>query len=309
VSTVNGGGIVLPDEVESSITSAAQEATATNVELVPQVSASQMPGGVAAMPIDPSTYLQVVIPANPSFPNPSGGVSVTINARILSPAQQLTYCSWPQTFNVNSGISFASDLAPGYLLSVAVTVTTLGIPDGVIYAVVGLIHTNVVNTPNDTLLVCGYVNSRQPIGWPSGILRTTSEGAGFSTAVQPANPGAGNFLLYPTVDQYFRLLGISFTFTTSAAAGNRYIVVAVQPVAYPAVWVGVCPTAQPAGQAVIYEASVNMAVAAISAGAVETFPLADVGQLAAGSYIDILPQNLQAGDAITGATITGQAWL
>jgi hypothetical protein len=236
-------------------------------------------------------------------------VQVTINARILGNDGTLTYCSWPQVFNVNAGLTYASDLAPGYLLSVAVTCVTPNIPDGVLYAVVGLIHQAQTGIPLDTLLVASYVNSNQPAGWPSGILRTVSDGNGATFQLAPANPPAGFAYTYTVLDQQLELVAVYFNLTTSAAVVNRTAYVQVHAPGGGPQFAGLCPNTQAASLTVTYSMGAGLPTLGAAGALYQQVTLLDNILLSAGSVLVVNAGSLQAGDQFTGIQIFGRAWL
>jgi len=309
VSTSSSGGVVLPDEVSDSITAAAQEPLPSSNQPVPQIMASALPGGVSAMPIDASTYLQVVIPPNPTYFLASSQITVTVNARILNADGTLNYCSWPQTFKMSNGLSFTSNLAPGYLLSVSITCDTNNVADGVLYAVAGLIHQEQTGIPVDTLLVASYVSTYQPAGWPSGILRTVSDGNGFALQVQAANPSVGDDALYTSPDQQEEISALQFTITTSATAATRQAYLEMSNPGTGSVIIGYSPVTQTAGQTVTYAFARNLPASAAVSNQIQYCTLAEGVILNLGGVIIIDAFNLQSGDQISNIYVAGRAWL
>jgi hypothetical protein len=228
MATINAGGVVLPDEITSSIATAAQTPEPTNTPEPINFQGSALPGGVSAVPIDASTYLQITIAPNPSFPNPSGGVTINLTAKILTPQGAIVNCAYSYNFSVTAGLVAVSDMAPGYLVAVCATCETAGIPDGVLFVTAGLIHQPNAGLPYDALLCASYMSSVVPVGWPEGILRTVTDGDGFGWIYRNLSIPVGTQPSYTVVDVQVELLGMQVSLTTDAVAGNRLMSVIAQ---------------------------------------------------------------------------------
>jgi hypothetical protein len=309
VATINAGGVALTDDVVQQINTQAAAALPPPNQPTPQIVETPIAGGVSAVPIDASTYLQITIPANPTFPNPAGGVTILLTAKILTPNGTITNCLYTYTFNISSGLLQVADLAPGYLLSVAVTCGTAGIPDCALYVVVGLLHQPNTGQPLDALLVASYVSSAQPCGWPEGILRTVSDGNGVLTLVEGPNPGPGNPAYYQVADEYFQLQSVQATLTTGVAVANRDVYVQVSNPLTFSQNVSFCVNTQTAGSNVTYIFSQGIASASLLSGAVQLVPLPQGINLSLGMQIIMGAANLQGADSFSVLQVMGQAWL
>ena len=309
MATINAGGVVLPDEVTADITAAAQEPLPASNTPTPQFQTTALPGGVSAIPVDASTYLQITVVPNPSFPNPAGGVTVFLTAKILQPSGTITNCLYTYTFSITAGLLQVSDMAPGYLLAVAVSVGTAFVPDGALYAVVGLLHQPNSGQPLDALLISGYVSSLQPTGWPEAILRTVSDGNGWSFGLRPTSPALGADWIYQVVDAQLELTSVALTLTAAVTVANRYVTIYISVAGGSEATVGACATAQTAGTAVEYQFSAGLPASSITAAGIQFCTLANPILLNAEGVMGTDTNGLQAGDQISNIALTGRAWI
>lgn len=309
MASVGASGVVLPTEVTESISAAALEPAPPQPATAIQFQGAALPGGVSAIPIDASTYLQIQVLPNPTYPNPSGGVNISLTAKILSPDGSITNCQYTQNFSVTAGTTQVYDLAPGYLISVAVTCQNAGIPDGALFVIAGLIHQPNAGLPLDALLCASYLSSYVPVGWPEGILRTISDGNGFPASVQSATPGVGVQPTYTIVDAYFQVVGIEFELTTDAVAGSRYVSAFVNPPVGAGTGIGAAPAVQGPGTTVAYLLGPGLAQFNSPLGTGQTIATPDPLLLAMGDLIGISASNLDPNDQFTALTVHGRAWL
>jgi hypothetical protein len=272
-------------------------------------SAGPLPGGVSAMPIDAATFLQVIIPPVPSFAPAGTKISVTITARILAPDGTLSYCRWDNTFDVTVGLTFNSDLAPGYLLSVCATTTTAGVVDGAVYAIIGLTHQSNPGVPLDTLLVSSYISTYVPVGWPNGILRTLSDGNGFALTVVTALPAPGTNLNYTIVDQYVSLIGVNTGLITGVAVANRIVQLVVKPGGGQDTIIGQAVNAQAGSLDLVYYFGVGQPLYGAVGVSPQYVPFDPGMILRAGDVVRIAVQNKQAADQVYQSLIFGRAWI
>lgn len=261
------------------------------------------------MPIDASTWIQVTVPPNPSAAATVPTVSLTFTGRILGLDGTLAYCRWDESFSLASGLTFSSDLAPGYLVSLTVTCNTPGVVDGMVYTIVGLTHQPNVGAPLDTLLIASYVSSAAPCGWPCGFLRTVSDGQGFYFAYKGTAPAAGSPWYYTVTDAYLMLQLISFELTTNATAASRipYVDLILPGPFY--VQVALSGGSEPASTSYYWNIGVDLPNMTAAVGAIITVSLLAGLVLNAGTQIGVVVQNMQAGDTITGPAIIGRAWV
>lgn len=309
MATSDNGGVSLPDDAAATIAAATAAATpAPAATATPSISTS-LAVGVTGMPIDASTWIQITIPANASAAVAVPSVSITLTARILLADGTLSYCRWDKTFAMNAGLTYSSDMAPGYLLSVAVTCNTPGVVDGMLFAVVGLIHQPGTGFPLDTVLVSSYVSYTAPAAWPGGHLHTVSEGEGFYFEYEGTNPPAGSAWTYTVVDQYLMPQLIAFEFVTSSTAANRYPYIELTLPPMPPVYIGVAPVAQTASQSWYWNFGVELAWESGAPVILECLPLQSGLLLNPGAQLGVNCYQLQSGDEIVNPVIIGRAWV
>jgi hypothetical protein len=305
----NGGGVALPQDLLIDIASTPAETPTPTPTASMLASAGPLPGGVSAMPIDAATFLQVVIPPVPSFAPAGTKISVTITARILAPDGTLSYCRWDNIFDVTVGMTFNSDLAPGYLLSVCATTTTAGVVDGAVYAILGLTHQSNPGVPLDTLLVSSYISTYVPVGWPNGILRTLSDGNGFAFGAVTGVPGAGVPVHYIIVDNYVEPIVMQASLTTSVSVGIRQVKCTMFNGTLPPVTIGICPNTQAQGTTVNYTFTLNLTPLGAAAAAVQYCTLGGPLILSQPFSLYMTAVNLDGGDQFTALTVFGRAWI
>lgn len=309
MATSDNGGVSLPDDAAATIqaaTAAATSAPAAAPSAAPSVGVSV---GVNSMPIDANTWIQITVPANPTAAINAPSISLTLTARILQADGTLAYCRWDETFSLSSGLSFASDMAPGYLLSVAVTCNTAGVVDGMVYAVVGLIHQPGPGRPLDTVLVASYLATASPLAWPAGHLHGISEGNGFLVTIAGTTPAGGANFYYTVVDYYFELKSVQFTLVTGSTAANRQPAVGAGGSTSGAEAVGWYTGTQTASTTMSYNFMVDTAPAAAGPSGWTLCTLSPGIKVPAGGMIEIVVVNIAAGDQLEDIILVAQVWL
>jgi hypothetical protein len=305
----NGGSVVLPQEITDSLTQAATETAVATPTLAPSpLSTSQLAGGVSAIPIDAATWMQCQIAPNPTY-GQVAAVSVTLTARILAPDGTITNCRWDNTFAPAAGLAFSSDLAPGYLISAALTLNTPGVMSGVLYALVGLVHQTPGVYPVDTLLIAQYLTSQNPVGWPCGILHDASEGPGYPLRFFDAVAAPTSSYTYTVQDWLFMLSSIGFYYDTDGTVSNRYVEVYAVTVAGGAATLAFSTFPEPALNGWSYYCSPGIGPAGDATTGNYVLPLSPGMLFHAGDQIIIGAIGLGAGDQVTNVSILANAWL
>jgi len=307
-SPADTSGIMLPADVQ-----AAADQEAAQIAPVPSSPAPTpvpLPGGVSAFPVDFCTNLQCqILPVGGAVAAAlPASVTVMVAGKILNSDGSITNCQWPNTFAPSAGLYFNSDLAPGYLLSMAVTLQTPGIPSGALFCVLGLCHQNAPPQPLDAVLISGYVTSSNPLGWPSGVLHDVGDGPGCPVYVYPPNPGAGNLVAYVVSDLYLQPTAVTFTLSTSGTVTSRtpWVFYGYGGVAY---WsLGIASILQPASTVVVYEFSLGSGTMPSALNVFYVGPIATGVRMVSGMTLYINAQQFQPGDAFSGISIQGNAW-
>jgi len=307
-SPADTSGIMLPADVTAAADQAA--AQAAPVPSSPAPTPVPLPGGVSAFPVDFCTNLQCqILPVGGAVAAAlPASVTVMVAGKILNSDGSITNCQWPNTFAPSAGLYFNSDLAPGYLLSIGVTLQTAGIPSGALFCVLGLCHQSAPPQPLDAVLISGYVTSSNPLGWPSGVLHDVGDGPGCPVYVYPANPGAGNLLAYPVTDLYFQPTAVTFTLNTSAVVAGRtpWVFYGFAGVAY---WsLGITSLSQAASSSNTYEFSQGSGTMPAGLTSFYVGPIATGVRLVSGMTLYINVIGFQAGDALINIAIQGNAW-
>jgi len=311
-SNVGALGVTLPPEVAENISAVQAIPNPPPPVLPTQIQGSELPGGVSAVPIDASTLLQVVVPPcnNPAYA--STQIALTICARILLPDGTLNYSSFPEQFTASAGLFFQSDLAPGYLISVAATVSTPNIPSGVVFVSSGLVHQSGQGIPFDTLLVSGYCSSYNPTGWPAGVLQDVTSGQGAPWSANPSAPAVGSTFTYDIPDAYVELQAATFTLTTNATAGNRFVYLEAITSIGAQAFIAASTVAQTASETVTYTAVFGTPAPIAILSSLELLSLSGPLILGNGAAVEASAAGFQfgaGGDKFTSLQLVGRGWL
>lgn len=230
---------------------------------------------------------------------------------LLTDGTVQTFLQAFQITNGNGENTFSVQLPEGWLLSVTVEANTANIPTGAVYAQVFLIRGASGNLVWPTLLLGEYINSFFHIAWPGTPIRIPTEGRGFTQAINPANPGAGNNFSF-TFDQRFRwrLDSLAFKFTTSAVVANRSVrlligTVALFNMAIPA------PGVQAASTTLDYTWGTGLPYGATDATFGFTAPLPANLEWSTASHLPLITSigNIDVGDTITAVIIRATSWI
>jgi hypothetical protein len=304
-----GAGVTLPPEIEALIKQQSAELQPTAAQTSsPIISPGVLAGGVSATPIAENTILVCQFQVAPSYPLPAAFVAF-LNARILLPNLDVTYCQWGVTQAQITAGTFSTELAPGYLLSLAVLGAGANIPPGVVFAVAGLAHSQTQSGPFDTVLCQGYLVGTNFLAWPAGLLESDYDSPGWAGAMTPANPGAGNNSAITVVDRLFAVDNVSFTLTAGAAVATRVPVVLYNPAGRPAVAVGVAPTGQVASTAWAYTFASGLQAQTLAAQFIQTAPLQSPLLARINGVLQVTVNGIQPADALTSIAFTGRFWL
>jgi len=303
------GDITLPPSVVSTLEAAASTPPSPGPGSGGQIQPTEAAGGVSAVPVDASTFIQVAVLPNPNPLYSTTTVSVSICARLMDASGNLNYSRWDNSFAVSAGITFQALLLPGYLISLAVTCNTASIPSGVLFVVGGLVHQANTGLPLDTLLLSSYVSSFAPAGWPAGALTDVSadQGAPCTIPFGASAPGAHCTLTVP--DAYFLPLAAYVGFTTSVAVANREVFMYASIAGGPAVYLAICPNTQAAGLTVGYLFMPTVSPFAPPALDTQVVGLTSELLTPGGTVITIAAAAIQAADQFANGYVYGRAWL
>jgi hypothetical protein len=304
-----GSSIVLPANLLANIDETAQNLASQQASAARTAGRVRLAGGVSASPVDNTTFLQLTIPPNPSFAVGGLSVSVSLTAVLKNISGEVVYSRWDSTFNILTGLSANYQLTDSNLLSVSITCLTPAIPDGVLYAVCGLTHSKGITTPLDTLLICSYLSSLVPCGWPTGILRTVTDSQGFGFSTIFGGPVVGNTIQYTTVDAYLSVQSVSCVFSTSAIAGNRQVYLGFINTSLAAESVTFCPNTQAASLTTTYYFQAGVWLWGAVGGPIQSVPIPEGLVAGPNGQVSVNVNNFQVGDQLSNLVIIGRAWL
>ncbi len=132
---------------------------------------------------------------------------------------------------VNTSIPESSRFRLGYkfLLSVVGHFRDSAVPDGQVHAQISLVKSPQANVYNHRkLLAQGYISRSMSIGYGSTAFNNVNSEHLYCADTIVGDPGAGQPILFtiPALSRY-HILNVRYTFTTSAAAANRFIQVGI----------------------------------------------------------------------------------
>lgn len=120
--------------------------------------------------------------------------------------------------------TFRFRLNEGFVLSASVTSLLAAIARGRCYVVMYVEHIRGASGEIYAPLANGYIVGDSPVGWPQTQPIGNQHGRGFIEQVNiPAPPAGSNFTITTSYIGHWRLLGLVFTFTSSAAAATRFV--------------------------------------------------------------------------------------
>lgn len=237
---------------------------------------------------------------------------VTVNARLLLPTGEIKPLQFVIRPTSNRAIITATfQLAEGFLLSVSCIAAT-AITRGQTFLRV-LINTSAAGTGQPgQVLFADYVTTQFSSAFPGGRLLAPTEGPGFITLVQTANPAAGaDFATNIPSNTRWRIGALNATLGTSAVAANRQASLIVG-VGGPQVFRGESLVNQTAGTTFTYQGVSLTPYSSISA----LLPILTIppnlflsSQPGGGNNISSLTNNLQAADQWSNINMTVEEWL
>lgn len=174
--------------------------------------------------------------------NSQTGVSLKVNARLVTIDGTIDSASWDHTPNTNRTVK-ATDfaLAPGAVLNLVVFANAGAPQIGQTFVIAQLIRGLGSSAIVLGVLFSGYVTSTQCMAWPGSPIVSSTEGEPFVRNITGAQPVLGGAIVETCpANTRWELVTVNALVTTGAVAGNRFaeFVVATQTVA-----VGIYPNA------------------------------------------------------------------
>lgn len=301
-------GITIPPGVLATLEAENAAAAAAGPSASAVQPAGNLPGGVAAFPVDQQTFLQISVPPYSGAASPPAVISLSVNTRTVNPDGTITNSQYTASFAPTAGLNNQYPMPPGYLMSVAVNCLTPNIVTGLLFCMVGAIHQASPGQPFDALFVADYLNSTNSLGWPFGVLHGLTDGAGFPLTVAPANPPAGTLLSYTVTDQYFMLTGVTNTLATAVAVANRQMLILALPPGGTYACLGMAAQIQTASLNLTYYWAAGLTPVGAAGAPYQLNPLAQSQMLPVNSVIYVTCANLQGADQIGGVVLSGRVW-
>jgi hypothetical protein len=152
------------------------------------------------------------------------GAIVKMNTRVLRADGGITYSNELLNPVGNRTLQdFTFKLPEGFLLSIEFSTNSTTVPRGALFVVAAIATGANSSVIAPQLIIADYVANFSPIGFPGGRQISSVEGPGCPTSVPPQAPGVslGVLITVPTGARW-RVQGITWFYTTDAAAGNRF---------------------------------------------------------------------------------------
>jgi hypothetical protein len=239
----------------------------------------------------------------------NNGLVVTLNARYLMPDGNIQLTQ--QTFRYAQSRALAyqqMNLPECFLLSVAATCNFPASGIGSVYIEVVLSRFAPTLFSSAQILCQGYSTSNQPVSWPGGANSTSVDCAGAIFTGASSVPAAGaNFNLTVPANAKWNVLGLQFTFTTSAAVANRVMTVTFDDGLNTFTSL-VQSTVQPASNVWVYSYAPGLQnQTVVNNTLMNAMPMPT--KLLGGYRIRSNVLALQAGDQFTAAIVSVEEWL
>jgi len=194
----------------------------------------------------------------------------------------------------------------GYILSGCISAP--GVAAGESYCRVRLMRAPYLTTGVATgMLIAGYVSDKYSLSYPATLPRPPMEGPSKIVSISATAATGAEWVIPCPQGERWRILGASFSLTTSAAVATRLVVIGVNNNAGIAIGFFVSPTTQAASLAQNY--SVNPGGTAISNLVWTNISASAEVWINDGGNMHSFTENLQAGDQYTGVTLQIQKWV
>lgn len=242
--------------------------------------------------------------------NSLAGVVVTFVGRFLTLDGAIVPFMSTQAPNVDRTVkTIKLPLGEGWLLNVGAFVSTGAPLIGQTFARVTVERGATGASVELATLLAGYISAANRVAWPGSPLQASVDGPGVNRVVTVAAPAvATDIVTTVPAGARWRVLSIGAQLTTDANAGNRFFRIVIDEgsgVPFIITWNDTAVTASKLGELC---AGQHASVYAFAGPFYRHLPLPET-VLPAGSRIQILADNKQAGDQFSDAKILIQEWI
>jgi hypothetical protein len=204
--------------------------------------------------------------------------------------------------------TYHEPLIEGFLISVNVGALQNGIQQGQAFVDLGIQRPGQIPQVRPIHLCSGYVVSSFDFGWPSNTNRAYTDGQGYMHNVNQANPAAGaDFKVTVPVNARWRVNSLTALLSTSAVAGNRFVLLAMDD-GFTDSYAVQTTASQPASTVYRYTFAEGLPLLVTGVTNV-TAPLPNNNRLLAGWDLFTITNGLLAGDQWSAITLAVEEWI
>ena len=176
------------------------------------------------VPVSPESYCVDGTVLRYTVASLAGGYDALLTYRILLPSGEVKGYSKTVTVTGLYLDDVVEEALPECVLLNAQVSATATIWRGECFARIELLGSYITNNDVVWSLAHGYLSAGAPLSWPNPRQESAEMPPGLMYRAAGTSPGAGNEISEPILEtSKVVLLGIRFTFTTSAVAANRYV--------------------------------------------------------------------------------------
>jgi hypothetical protein len=237
-------------------------------------------------------------------------VVITLTARILLPDGTISLNQYSLSVpGGNVPIQKEWSVPEGFLLTLCVYSNTVS---GSRWAFVQVLLLQTSQQPRlaTSALCSGFPTRSTPISFPSGVNVNNLDCVGNVRPVTGTIPAGGNYAAQAVPPNVrWRLIGIYFTFTTSAVVSNRALFIRFIQSAAVTFTLLINTADQPAGTNWFYQVGAGLSHVASVEQAFACAPLPTWQIFNQGDEIDIIPRSSDVGDLFTVITYLVEEWV
>lgn len=235
-------------------------------------------------------------------------IIVTVIARILLPDGSIVANNWTAT-NPNGRVASYTQirLPEGFILSISAT-ANLAQTAGNAFVGMYISRSMPGSFQAAQMLAQGYTYNNQPISWPGGISKNSTDDAGNIRSIVGTTPAAGaNISETVPGSARWRVISFMFTLTTAIAVATRDVVLTFDDGSV-IFSTAISVNTQAASLAITYTA-LGYSSNGLAASLVIEIPMLSGFILSPAFRIRTAVQNLQAGDQLSAPNYLVEEWL